>query len=94
MALTASVFDQQRSIEERELSMLTEVVKTRVETDLVHHDNASFLAALLKSLHGGGDIGCGDNVGLRYVSVCCMNWASIERTLVRMADSITVAWKV
>jgi hypothetical protein len=36
----------------------------RVKTDLVHDSDAGLLALLIELHHGGGDVGCGDDIGL------------------------------
>lgn len=41
-----------------------EVVNTRVETNLVHDDDASLLGSSIKLTHRRADIAGGDNVGL------------------------------
>jgi hypothetical protein len=40
----------------------TNVVDTRVQTDLVHNNDSGVLGLLLESLHGGRNVRSGDNV--------------------------------
>lgn len=42
--------------------ILTEVVNTGVDTNLVHDSDTGLLALLIKLHHGGADIAGGDNV--------------------------------
>lgn len=63
MALTASI-SISKSLLRVNCPRLTQVVETRVETDLVHDNNTGLLAALLESLHGGGDVRGSHDIGL------------------------------
>jgi hypothetical protein len=36
----------------------------RVKTNLVHDSDSGLLALLIELHHGGGDVGCGDDIGL------------------------------
>lgn len=74
------------------------VINTRIETDLVHHDDPSRLSLGIKLPHGGGYITSSDDVGLpfngRLDDRCVMSIRNERNDEIVCGDLSIQVWRV